>query len=136
MVRSRIERKTSLKRGRPLYGNRHSLTRKTGTLKNRVPLKRTPFRPKRKKDDIPALIRMQVSERSGGRCERILENGERCWRAACHKHHKLARSQGGLHTVENIADLCAPCHFLCKSEPKKMMAEGLVLLASNLTTVL
>jgi len=50
--------------------------------------------------DIPEAVRKAVEARSGGVCEA-------CGRArATEKHHRLFRSQGGLHTVENLLDLC------------------------------
>ena len=50
--------------------------------------------------DIPQAVRNVVSQRSGGICES-------CGQArATEMHHRLFRSQGGLHTPSNLLHLC------------------------------
>jgi len=63
---------------------------------------------------IPKKVIDEVLIRSGGLCEYI-EMGHRCcrydpWRRAL--HHIKKRSQGGLHTPENIILLCGYHHSL------------------------
>jgi hypothetical protein len=58
-------------------------------------------------DHIPAHVRRAVMERSGGRCEWVFENGERCNSAhqvECDHIHPEAL--GGRATVENIRAAC------------------------------
>lgn len=50
--------------------------------------------------DIPVSVRKVVEARSGGVCEACGR------RRATEKHHRKHRSQGGLHTPENLLDLC------------------------------
>jgi HNH endonuclease len=62
-----------------------------------------PSRPER----IPAHVRRAVMERSGGRCEWVLENGERCnsrYQVEC--DHIDPKALGGRATVENIRAAC------------------------------
>jgi len=51
-------------------------------------------------DQIPVAVRRAVEARSGGVCEGCGK------RRATEKHHRLYRSRGGLHVVENLLDLC------------------------------
>jgi 5-methylcytosine-specific restriction endonuclease McrA len=58
-------------------------------------------------DHIPAHVRRAVMERSGGRCEWVFDNGERCnsaYQVECDHIHPAAL--GGLATVENIRAAC------------------------------
>jgi HNH endonuclease len=58
-------------------------------------------------DNIPAHVRRAVMERSGGRCEWVFENGERCNssdQVECDHIHPAAL--GGLATFENIRAAC------------------------------
>jgi len=57
-------------------------------------------------DDIPPEIREAVRRRSGGRCEVRLEG---CSGRATGQHHRLKR-RAGVHTVENLLDICPNCH--------------------------
>ncbi len=56
---------------------------------------------------IPASVRAEVRERSGGYCEIGLPG---CWRRAIEMHHKKSRARGGTNTALNIVDACTPCH--------------------------
>jgi 5-methylcytosine-specific restriction endonuclease McrA len=68
------------------------------------PLKKPrPSRP----DHIPAHVRRAVMERSGERCEWVLENGERCnstYQVEC--DHIVPKALGGRATVENTRAAC------------------------------
>lgn len=64
-------------------------------------------------------LRIRVYERSGGLCERILDNGTQCGRRACwdwdewnhgELHHVIHRSQGGDDSEENCQWWCRICH--------------------------
>lgn len=87
----------------------------------RTPLKRSPFLRKpswkklerqsknperRARNVIPARVRKQVHERSGGICEFVDKHGNRCTFWGTCLHHRKKRSQGGKHTAENLADSC------------------------------
>lgn len=56
--------------------------------------------------DISSVVRAEVSERSGGRCE---VGGPDCWGAAVQKHHRKLRRFGD-HRAVNLLDVCIPCH--------------------------
>lgn len=58
-------------------------------------------------DRIPAHVRRAVMERSGGRCEWVLESGERC--NSAHQlecDHILPKALGGEPTVDNVRVTC------------------------------
>lgn len=90
----------------------------------RTPLKRKTRLRSRSKHyrDIPASVRRVVVERANGRCE----NGM-CPKWASELHHRLARSQGGPHTPQNLRALCWQCHQWTKINPRAAMSVGLVL---------
>lgn len=54
-------------------------------------------------------INRQVKDRSGGRCEAII-NGTRCNAKSNEVHHIIPLSRGGTTTMSNLIDLCKPCH--------------------------
>lgn len=58
------------------------------------------------RDDIPAEVRAAVRRRSGGRCEVRLDG---CSGRATGQHHRLKR-RAGVHTAENLVDVCRECH--------------------------
>jgi 5-methylcytosine-specific restriction endonuclease McrA len=58
-------------------------------------------------DHIPAHVRRAVMKRSGGRCEWVFENGERCNSAyQVEVDHIVPEALGGLATVENTRAAC------------------------------
>jgi 5-methylcytosine-specific restriction protein A len=73
----------------------------------RMPRKRRPSR------ELWNLIRRQVWERDGGRCQ-----GPYCREAGllpleqAHIDHRLPLSEGGSNAVENLRTLCRRCHVL------------------------
>lgn len=54
-----------------------------------------------------AAARLQVAERSGGRCEARLAC---CVGRASHVHHRVLRGQGGGNELENLLHCCDRCH--------------------------
>ena len=85
-------------------------------------MKRSPLRRKRPRSTIPSEVREVVRRRSRGICE---FGG--CPRPAAHMHHKLPRSAGGPHTVDNLADLCASHHGYVHSHPRESYDLGLLI---------
>ena len=68
-----------------------------------------PCRPHR----IPAHVRREVMKRSGGRCEWVFENGERCnstWQIEV--DHLDPKALGGQATVESCRAACRPHNLL------------------------
>jgi 5-methylcytosine-specific restriction endonuclease McrA len=82
-------------------------------------VKRTPLRRKPPSNPIPVEVRVAVRRRSKGWCE-----FDGCTRMASHMHHKLPRSAGGPHTVENLADLCAAHHSWVHGHPMESYTLG------------
>jgi hypothetical protein len=89
-----VQRKAPLKR-------KTKLVRKTW-------IKRSEFKPRRKKPDIPNSVRRAVYQRSNGRCE--LRVPGVCTGRAAEIDHTKNRSQLGPHTLDNLRHSCAPCH--------------------------
>ena len=58
---------------------------------------------------IPNKTRKEVTDRSGGLCECIHNNGQRCPNPAGSKHHVKFRSRGGSNDASNIIDVCIWC---------------------------
>jgi 5-methylcytosine-specific restriction endonuclease McrA len=89
------------------------------------------------KKDIPAKVRAAVRARSGGRCEFRFWPGDdldaplagdvRCRRRATEMHHRLPRSRGGAHTVENLVHLCSPCHDWIEQNREEARHRGLLI---------
>lgn len=72
----------------------------------------------------PNMIR-QIKARSGGRCEFVDEDGNRCEdQAERTPHHLVPRSLGGKHTFENLRDSCWFHNNLAKEDPKYCRAIG------------
>jgi len=71
--------------------------------------------------NIPAKVRAEVWERSGGRCE------------GCHReeavafHHRLKQSQGGPNTANNLMHLGLSCHDWTERNPTECFKNGLLL---------
>ena len=64
-------------------------------------------------DRIPAHVRREVMKRSGGRCEWVFENGERCnstWQIEV--DHLDPKALGGQATVERCRAACRPHNLL------------------------
>lgn len=57
-------------------------------------------------NDVPSEIRAALVRRSGGRCEVRLDG---CSGTATGVHHRLKR-RSGVHTMENLLDICVNCH--------------------------
>lgn len=73
---------------------------------------------------IPPSIRAAVQRRSGGYCEAAVNAN--CRRTGGHLHHRLMRSAGGPHTVENLIDVCPPCHEWIHGHPALSYEQGLL----------
>ncbi|HYG69172.1 MAG TPA: HNH endonuclease signature motif containing protein, partial [Anaeromyxobacteraceae bacterium] len=73
-------------------------------LVDRPQQKRRPSRP----DHVPAAVKRQVWRRAGGRCEFVLESGERCGCTGRLQYdHIRPTALGGPSTVENVRLVCA-----------------------------
>jgi hypothetical protein len=71
---------------------------------------------------IPAEVRREVEERSGGRCEAMRV----CMGAAAeHMHHKRLQSQSGGDTPDNLVHLCFACHRWVHRNPVEAWRKGL-----------
>lgn len=75
----------------------------------RTPLKRTPFRPKRKvsKFEFTPEAKAEMRIRSRGRCE---VGSTICRGEAVVFHHIRRRSQRGKGVASNGLHVCVPCH--------------------------
>jgi len=64
--------------------------------------------------EFSSKVKRLAYERAGGRCENLLDNGERCpctlGRGKFHYDHDLPDWMGGEPTLENCVVLCIPCH--------------------------
>lgn len=105
-------------------------------------MKKTPFKPKegkvwkriqpisknkekRARRFVPESIIKLVKERSGGICEFVNQFGGRCPSEAQHQpHHRKKRSQGGKHTLENLADSCWYHNNFAETEKSKSIKLG------------
>src|ERR1035438_3963460 len=94
-------------------------------------------------------MRPQVRERSGGDCEMnrfVLKNADisdpaitfdlgalmaRCDMRATNTHHRKYRSRGGTNSLDNLIDLCGPCHEWVHAYPERSNALGLSLHAGE-----
>lgn len=96
-----LNRRQSLRR--TLFKRKMSLHQST------MPLRRTKrLNPRSKKySPIPDEVRAEVERRSGCLCEIRV----RCSAAPCqHIHHRLPRSHGGKHLLDNLVASCFACH--------------------------
>jgi 5-methylcytosine-specific restriction endonuclease McrA len=105
MKRSPLQRKTPLLRSndpqRRLDGNDPPMP--LAKARQRSPKTHRAAR-KQSQGKMSTHVVQAVKRRSRGRCER-------CGTApATQLHHRRLRSQGGRNTLENLVDLCAPCH--------------------------
>lgn len=97
-------------------------------LVRKTPLKRTPsIRKANPRTSIPKTIRDRVRLRSRGRCEFVWVDGNRCDHNAEVCHHRLMRSAGGQHTVENLLDVCHKHHRYIHSHPELSYEQGWLL---------
>lgn len=74
-----------------------------------------PFKPKKKKEDIPEAVRRAVLGRDKNRC-RFCSTKD-----GLHLHHVIYRSQGGEHVEHNLITLCQRHHNLVHSDKKRYM---------------
>ncbi|WP_182349495.1 HNH endonuclease [Tomitella gaofuii] len=66
---------------------------------------------------VPTRVADAVKARAGGHCEIWLAGV--CTTRVEHLHHRRLRSQGGRHTVENLAAICRACHDYAHNHPRK-----------------
>jgi hypothetical protein len=90
-------------------------------LQRKTWMKRTQFKPRRKKPDVPTSMRDVVAVRCKGRCE---AKTPVCTGVLEHLHHKLMRSQGGPHTPENLLACCNACHGFIHKHPELSYQQG------------
>ena len=64
---------------------------------------------------MPGEVADAVIARSGEKCEARLS--EACTGRGQQLHHRLRRSAGGGHTVDNILHVCRPCHDAIHGSP-------------------
>lgn len=57
------------------------------------------------KKQIPLETRKQLTARSGGRCEVVID-GVRCTNTNPSPHHKKSRARGGSDRLTNLTDCC------------------------------
>lgn len=67
---------------------------------------------------LPASVRRQIRDRSGGLCEL------QCGRTATEVHHRKLRSQGGRHELSNLLHLCSKDHREAHDNPELAYALG------------
>jgi hypothetical protein len=77
-----------------------------------------------------ALAAEEVRRRSRGRCEARIADVCTTY-AADGPHHRRMRSQGGPDTVENLLDLCPPCHRWVHAHPRISYEAGWLLDAAG-----
>ena len=103
--------------------------KRSGPLKRRTPLRSsTPLpkvgkRAKAQRSDLDAF-RAAVRERAGGWCE---ANTPSCPPGRHHgseAHHRLMRSQGGTHHVDNGLWVCGGAHIFIHAQPGESYARG------------
>lgn len=59
------------------------------------------------KDSLPEKVRFKVLERDDCTCQNC---GATLDTSHLHVHHRIPRSEGGSHDVENLETLCRRCH--------------------------
>ncbi len=82
------------------------------------------MRPRRPSEGIPAANRDAVERRSNGWCEIAHLN---CSGRATEVHHRLMRSQGGGHDVDNLLHLCGAGHRFVHDNPEHSYGKGWLL---------
>jgi len=93
---------------------------KRSPIKRKTPLKRTPI--KRKTGTaMPKAVVDAVKTRANGVCE---AKTSQCVGRVDHLHHRVLRSQGGKHTVENLLAVCMSCHSFIHHHPQLSVENG------------
>lgn len=67
------------------------------------------------KQRMPQHVADTVIDRADGACEAMIRGV--CTGGAEHLHHRMMRSQGGRHTVENLVGVCSTCHRYLHANP-------------------
>lgn len=109
-------------------------------MRRSAPLRRTPLRrgtsqlkrsrlnpvgkkAKREASDL-ARFRLAVAMRSGGWCEVNTPSCAPGRHEGTQAHHRLMRSQGGTHDVENGLWVCSPGHLYVHANPAESYERG------------
>lgn len=92
-------------------------------MKRGEPLKRTAFRPKRRRPPMDPRLRHEVWVRDTGRCQLcgggVDEDDFEC-------HHRQLRSQGGPDSHANLITLCHSDHRAVHAHPAKAVERGFI----------
>lgn len=78
---------------------------------------------KKKKNRIPQDVAETVKERSQYFCEAMIPEAG-CNGQGQHLHHRRMRSQGGVHTVQNLVHICESCHSYIHHHPAISYTKG------------
>lgn len=97
-------------------------------------MRRTPPKPRRQADpdrDYWERMRALLYRRAGGRCEGQVTEECRSKRGdlnvtGMQAHHRKLRSQGGGHSIVNLAGLCPDCHRWAHDHPAEARLRGLI----------
>jgi hypothetical protein len=108
---------------------RSSTLRRTALARGISALRRTPLRRQSERHAAGqrelARIKALLRARSGGRCE-IAAPG--CTGFGADPHHRLARSAGGTHALDNLLHCCGACHRFVHTHPAEAAKRGWVVL--------
>jgi len=80
---------------------------------------------KKAADGPTAAAKEAVRLRSRGYCE--VGSVGRCRILGTQAHHRLMRSQGGGHEVDNLLHVCGPCHDYIHANPEYSYERGWLL---------
>lgn len=110
-----------MKRGGPL--------RRFKPLRAKSGLKRSPLRPKRRKETaVLKQARKRAQERAEGLCEARWDG---CLGRGEHAHHRRLRSQGGDDSVDNLLIVCHRCHGLIHANPRLAAEKGHIVMGGD-----
>ena len=86
-------------------------------IARKTPLKRTGISNRQTKSNSPTRkMRRKVMARAGGRCEAGIADD--CTGVMEQCHHRLMRSQGGKHELDNLLGVCGRCHAWIHAHPR------------------
>ena len=85
------------------------------------------------KERMPPGVVTAIYERAGVGCEAMIPLAGCTFRGE-HLHHRLMRSQGGQHTVENLIRICHRCHHFIHMNPAWSYERGLLVRSTDIPT--